>query len=72
MKKEEDKMMSAIGAGVMGFAGVMIGFGLIEVLSPKVTVYVCPICGAEFASETEREQHFVTEHPTEPIDILWE
>jgi hypothetical protein len=69
---KEDKTTTGVGAALMAFAGVMIGFGLIEALSPKVTIYVCPICGAEFTSETEREQHFVSGHPTEPIDVLWE
>ena len=68
----EDKITTGVGAALMGFAGVILGFGLLSALSPKVTIYTCPICGAEFNSEIEREQHFVTEHPTEPIDILWE
>jgi len=70
--KEEDKIVSAVGAGVMGFAGVMIGLGLLMASMPQVTYYTCPICGAQFTSETELESHFVSEHPTEPIDILWE
>jgi len=34
--------------------------------------YVCPIDGLEFATYDELYQHFITAHPTEPIDITWQ
>lgn len=69
---EEDKMMSAVMGGIAAFAGVMIGLGVAMAFMPQVTYYVCPICGAQFTSMTDLEAHFVSLHPSEPIDIIWE
>jgi len=69
---EEDKMMSAVATGIMGFAGVMIGLGMAMAFMPTQTVYACPICGAQFTSIADLESHFASEHPAESIDIIWE
>lgn len=59
---------------IMGCLGAMIGLtmavGIIGMYAP--TVYTCPICGATFSSIPELETHFESEHPSEPIDIIWE
>jgi hypothetical protein len=34
--------------------------------------YTCPICGAKFTTYDELYNHFVTAHPAEPIEIIWE
>ncbi len=34
--------------------------------------YQCPICGQKFMTYDQLYQHFTTEHPAEPIDIIWE
>ena len=34
--------------------------------------YSCPICGLPFDSYEELYAHFTSEHPAEPIDIIWE
>ena len=69
---EEDKMISAVATGVMGFAVLMVGLGMTMAFIPQVTYYTCPLCGAQFTSVAELEQHFQTEHPTQPIEIIWE
>lgn len=69
---EEDKTITAVATGIMGFAGVIIGLGIAMASVPKVTYYTCPICGAQFTSLSELEAHFGAEHPAEDIDIIWE
>lgn len=66
----EDKSLSVVIG--MVFALVMIGFvaGMAQAAAP--TVYTCPICGATFSTYNELYQHFTTEHPSTPIDIIWE
>jgi hypothetical protein len=34
--------------------------------------YTCPICGLKFFTYDELYTHFITEHPAEPIEIIWE
>ena len=34
--------------------------------------FECPIDGQLFWTYDELYQHFVTEHPAEPIEIIWE
>ncbi|MBA7543048.1 hypothetical protein ES705_35374 [subsurface metagenome] len=34
--------------------------------------YTCPICGEPFFTYDELYSHFTTEHPAEPIEIIWE
>jgi hypothetical protein len=34
--------------------------------------YQCPICGQKFMTYDQLYQHFTTEHPAEPINIIWE
>ena len=34
--------------------------------------YTCPICGEKFMTYDQLYSHFTTEHPAEPIDIIWE
>lgn len=46
--------------------------GSFEITSVIPTIYTCPICGATFATYDELYQHFITEHPSTPIEIIWE
>ena len=45
-----------------------------QVLPAQATpiVYTCPICSETFDSEAELEAHFTNEHPSQPIDIIWQ
>ena len=68
-----DKAMTAIMAGVLALGMFMVVTGVIQAMQPQPPVtYTCPICGIQFATYDELYEHFATEHPTEPIDIIWE
>ncbi len=60
---------------MMGGMAVLIGLvavaGVTQAYTPKLE-YICPICGVKYASYEELYNHFTTEHPAEPIDIIWE
>lgn len=66
MATEEKMMMGVMGAMI----GLAVAVGVINMYKP--TVYTCPICGATFSSMADLETHFESEHPSEPIDIIWE
>ena len=64
-----------MGPILMGGLAAMIGLAAVASVSQAATPsldYVCPICGARFASYDELYSHFTTEHPAEPIEIIWE
>ncbi len=76
LENKEDKSSKAMMTGMVSMVMVMIGFTLVmgflpAEAAPPVT-YTCPICSEEFATEQELIDHFGTEHPSEPIDIIWE
>ena len=62
--------MVTVGA-VIGLA-VFIAVASMVQAAPPVLQYTCPICGVQFYIYDELYQHFTTEHPAEPIDIIWE
>lgn len=60
---------------LMGGIAVMIGLAVVASVAQSYTPtldYICPICEARFATYDELYSHFTTEHPAEPIDIIWE
>ena len=60
---------------LMGGIAAMIGLAAVASMAQASTPsldYVCPICEARFATYDELYSHFTTEHPAEPIDIIWE
>ncbi len=64
-----DKSLSvALG---MVFALVMIGLVANYAKAATPTTYTCPICGQTFATYDELYQHFITAHPSTPIEIIW-
>lgn len=66
----EDKMMAAVMGGMTAMIAVVACASIVQAAAP--TVYTCPICGATFGSMADLETHFTSEHPSEPIDIIWE
>ena len=66
----EDKMMAAVMGGMTAMIAVVACVSIVQAAAP--TVYTCPICGVTFGSMEELETHFTSEHPSEPIDIIWE
>ena len=65
---EMDKILMGGVAAMIGLAAVT---SVVQAYTPKLE-YVCPICGARFATYDELYSHFTTEHPAEPIEIIWE
>ena len=63
-----DKVLMGGIAAMIGLAAVA---GAAQAYTPRLD-YVCPICGVRFATYDELYQHFNTEHPAEPIEIIWE
>ena len=67
--------MENMGRIVMGGMAALIGLvvvaGVAQAYTPRLE-YACPICGAKFATYEELYSHFTTEHPAEPIEIIWE
>jgi hypothetical protein len=73
MEENDSRQMMV---GMVGMVGMMIGLTMVTAFLPAEAappvIYTCPLCGAEFASEEELISHFEIEHPSEPIDIIWE
>jgi len=67
--------MENMGRIVMGGMAALIGLvvvaGVTQAYTPRLE-YACPICAARFATYEELYNHFTTEHPAEPIEIIWE
>ncbi len=68
METEKMGAVMAGGIGIMMMLAVMAGL-MPKPLEPQ---YVCPICEEQFYTKDELYGHFTTEHPAEPIDIIWE
>ena len=57
--------------GLVGLVAVLVLWQFAQGMIPQAR-YTCPICGEKFMTYDELYQHFTTEHPAEPIDIIWE
>lgn len=58
-----------------GIIGVVFGLAMLMAFTQTTQaaqLYTCPICPETFATYNELYQHFITEHPAESIDIIWE
>ena len=66
-----DKALSAVLGGVLVLGLLLLLPGIVQAMAPTAQ-YSCPICGATFFTYDELYQHFITEHPAEPIEIIWE
>ena len=67
--KDTDKILMGGIAAMIGL--VMVG-SMAQAYAPPEPQFVCPICDARFYTYEELYQHFITEHPAEPIEIIWE
>jgi len=67
-----DKLAKILPAVIGAFIGIAMAVVVVQQISAAQTPYQCPICGERFATYDELYQHFITEHPSEPIDIIWE
>jgi len=66
-----DKALSAVLGGVLVLGLIVMLPGIVRAMTPTAQ-YCCPICPECFFTYDELYQHFITEHPAEPIDIIWE
>jgi hypothetical protein len=66
-----ENMEKILMGGMAAMIGLVAVASIAQSSAPRLD-YVCPICGAKFATYDELYQHFITEHPAEPIDIIWE
>ena len=57
--------------GMTALIGLAVVASVAQASTPRLD-YVCPIDGLRFATYEELYQHFITEHPAEPIEIIWE
>ena len=64
-------MEKAVIGGVAALIMIVAMSQAVQAMTPTLQ-YTCPICGEKFATYDELYQHFTTEHPSEPIDLLWE
>lgn len=63
---EMDKILMG---GIAAMIGLAVIAGVAQAYTPSLD-YFCPVCGEMFATYDELYQHFTTEHPAEPIDIV--
>ena len=66
-----DLMGKPIIGGMMAVVLIAVMAQFVQAAIPQPQ-YTCPICGKKFMTYDELYQHFTTEHPAEPIDIIWE
>lgn len=66
-----DKTITVVMGAVLGLVMIMVMAQMVQAAEPTLA-YICPICGDPFATYDELYGHFTTEHPAEPIDIIWE
>jgi len=60
----------AIIGGMTAIVMVLVLTQVVQAFVPQPQ-YTCPICGQKFMTYDQLYSHFTTEHPAEPIDIIW-
>ncbi len=63
--------MDKVIKSIMTIAMIVAMVAVIQGCVPQPQ-YTCPICGQKFMTYDELYSHFTTEHPAEPITIIWE
>ena len=66
-----DKTLTVMMGGIFVIVMLTVVTNMTQVATPQPQ-YQCPICGEWFFTYDELYQHFTTEHPAEPIEIIWE
>jgi len=67
----EETLERVVPAAMAALLGIALMAGVAQAVTPQPK-YVCPICGAKFMTYDGLYQHFTTEHPAEPIEIIWQ
>jgi hypothetical protein len=68
---EKKTIEQVVISGMMAIMMVVIMGGVAQAAIPQPQ-YTCPICGEKFWTYDELYAHFTTEHPSEPIEVIWE
>lgn len=68
---EIDKSLSVVLGLVFAMAMITFVANYAQAATPTPQ-YTCPLCGEAFFTYDELYQHFITEHPSTPIEIIWE
>jgi hypothetical protein len=66
----EKSLATTMGA-MFGLIMIVAVVNMTQSMQPT-SQYTCPICGLKFFTYDELYTHFITEHPAEPIEIIWE
>ena len=66
-----DKTLTAMIGTIFGLV-MVVAVSQMAGASQPTPQYACPIDGELFFTYDELYQHFITQHPATPIDILWE
>ena len=67
-----DDLEKVLPVAIGALLSAVVVMSVAQYVMAAQTPYQCPICGARFATYDELYQHFTTEHPSEPIEIIWE
>lgn len=67
----EDLLEKSIIGGMMAIVMMLFMVQIVQAAIPQPQ-YECPICGQKFTTYELLYSHFTTEHPSEPIEIIWE
>ena len=66
-----EKAVMVVMGLVLGLGVLIAVAGMVQAMTPTPQ-YTCPICGVKLWTYDELYTHFTSEHPAEPIDIIWE
>jgi hypothetical protein len=71
---EMEKSLPAVMTAMFGLVMVVAVANMAQAMqpTPPTPQYTCPICGVQFFTYDELYAHFTAEHPSEPIEIIWE
>jgi len=70
---ELDKMLPAMMGGLTAMIGLAAVASMAQAGTPTPpAVLYCPVCNESFTSYDELYQHFTSQHPSDPIEIIWE
>lgn len=68
---EMDKTLSVVMGLVFAMVMIVAVAQMAQAATPQPQ-YTCPICEEKFFTYEELYQHFITAHPSTPIEIIWE
>lgn len=64
-----EKMVISTTIAILGIAVLS---QVVQGMAPAPPSYCCPLCPECFYTYDELYTHFITEHPAQDIEIIWE